>query len=148
MSSSCVYASDPFARHWLGQIVLSQDLDPRVSLVQYMIPTNIICFGDDLGASPHPIFPGCCRGAAFHEGGGQGRHRPTAAQPANQGPRTGGWCCAVSSFGPRRRAYRGGESVLGRREGDALDRPEGDDGGAPRGAWRTGVAACRLHLNR
>src|SRR5712672_2483589 len=29
-------------------------------------------------------------------------------------------------------------------EGDALDRPEGNYGGATRGARRTGVAACRL----
>src|SRR6202030_1606811 len=36
-----------------------KNLDLRVSLIQYMIQAFVICFGDDDGAAPHPIFSGC-----------------------------------------------------------------------------------------
>src|ERR1700733_14428293 len=48
--------------------VRAQYLDPRASFIQYMIEDHSICFGDDNGATSHQIFPGCRRGAAFHEG--------------------------------------------------------------------------------
>src|SRR5262249_34940875 len=45
----------------------------------------------------------------------------------------GGRCCAVPSLGPRRGAHRGRQGVLGWGQGDAVDRREGDYGGAARG---------------
>src|SRR5215813_5118050 len=49
-----------------------QEPRTRISPVQYIAEANAICLGDDDGTAAHPIFFGCRRGAAFHQGGGQG----------------------------------------------------------------------------
>src|ERR1700677_4106090 len=109
-------------------------------LIQYISVALSIAFGDDDGATSHPLFPGGRGGEALHEGRSQGWDRAAATQPADQGSGGGDRNPAVSPRPSWRGADGGERGVPARREGDADARRTGDEGCTTGSARRDGIA--------
>ena len=106
-----------------------------------------IFLGDEGGAAPYQIFSGCRRGGGIPRG-----QRPKSVSASRRLiSRSRIWKGRSSAalfhpLGAWRGAYRGRQGVLGRCEGDAVDRREGEHGGATSSARRDRrIAACRLY---